>query len=68
MKTLIKDGWMLNPNARVVEAITKRIEMIDGECPCHNPGKTHEERLCPCKEYRENDVCHCGLYIKKDAV
>lgn len=29
-----------------------------------NPGETREDRLCPCKEYRENDICHCTLYVK----
>lgn len=65
MEFFIKEGWKLNPNEKIVNAITKRIKICDGECPCVNPGKTREDRLCPCKEYRENDVCHCQLYIKK---
>jgi ferredoxin-thioredoxin reductase catalytic subunit len=60
-----KEGWDLNPNDKVVNAILKRIQICDGECPCVNPGKTREDRICPCKEYRENDICHCKLYIKK---
>lgn len=60
-----KKGWDLNPNDKVVNAILKRIQICDGECPCANPGETLEDRLCPCKEYRENDICHCQLYIKK---
>ena len=60
-----KDGWILNPNEKVVTAITKRIGACDGECPCSNPGETIKDRLCPCKEYRENDTCHCQLYIKE---
>lgn len=55
----------LNPNDKIVNAILSRAEKNNGECPCHNPGETHEDRLCPCKEYRENDCCHCTLYIKK---
>ena len=66
MKILIKKGWQLNPNEKVVNAITKRIKICNGECPCSNPGKTVEDKICPCKEYRENDICHCQLYIKKD--
>lgn len=65
MQMLIKDGWMLNPNDKIVKAIVNRIRINEGECPCHNPGLTREDRLCPCKEYRENDVCHCQLYIKE---
>ena len=64
----VKEGWQLNPNAKVVNAILKRIDANDGECPCQNPGKTREDRMCPCKEYRENDVCHCTLYVKKDDI
>lgn len=66
MEYYIKDGWRLNPNEKVVAAITKRIVICQGECPCSNPGKTVEDRTCPCKEYRENDVCHCQLYVKEE--
>ena len=61
---LRKKGWILNPNDKIVNAIMKRCELNNFECPCHNPGETHEDRLCSCKEYRENDVCHCNLYVK----
>lgn len=64
MEYFIKPGWQLNPNDKVVKSITKRIAICDGECPCHNPGETVEDRLCPCKEYRDNDICHCNLYVK----
>lgn len=65
-KILRKDGWELNPNDKIVNSILGRIEKNNGECPCVNPGKTLEDRLCPCKEYRENNTCHCGLYVRKE--
>ena len=55
---------MLNPNEKTRNSIIKAIERCDGECPCSNPGKTLEDRLCPCKDYRENNICHCKLYVK----
>lgn len=61
-----KPGWILNPNEKVVNAILKRVEKNDGECPCVNPGETREDRLCPCKSYVEDDYCCCKLYIKSD--
>ena len=64
MEIYRKLGWVLNPNDKVVNSIIKRIEKNNGECPCVNPGETHEDRLCPCKTYRENDKCCCGLYLK----
>lgn len=64
MEYFVKEGWMLNPSDRIVKAITHRLEVTNGECPCHNPGKTRTDRLCPCREYRENDTCHCSLYVK----
>lgn len=60
---LEKEGWQLNPNEKVVNAILKRVEKNDGECPCVNPGETHEDRLCPCKSYVEDDYCCCKLYV-----
>lgn len=62
----IKKGWKLNPNEKIVNSVLKRCEANGGECPCHNPGLTYADRLCPCKDYRENDVCHCTLYVKDE--
>jgi ferredoxin-thioredoxin reductase catalytic subunit len=61
-----KDGWILNPSDKLVNAIIKRVIANDGECPCTNPGLTREDRLCPCQSYRENDKCCCNLYIKEN--
>jgi len=66
IQILRKEGWVLNPDDKVVNAVLKRAEANGGECPCHNPGVTREDRLCPCKEYREKDRCHCTLYIKAE--
>lgn len=63
---LRKPGWMLNPNDKVVNAILKRCEANEGECPCINPGKTKKDRMCPCKSYRDHDKCCCTLYIKSN--
>ena len=64
MEYFIKDGWMLNPNEKIVKGITKAIERNEGKCPC-----VHEEPcddlFCPCSSYRLQDTCCCKLYIKK---
>lgn len=67
IQILRKEGWKLNSNDKTVNAILKRIEINNGECPCNNSGKTREDRLCPCKEYIDNDTCHCTLYVKNEA-
>jgi ferredoxin-thioredoxin reductase catalytic subunit len=59
-----KEGWVLNPNDKLVNAIFKRIEKCEGECPRDNPGETKEDRMCPCRSYIDNDKCCCGLYLK----
>lgn len=56
-----KEGWVLNPNDKVVNAIFKRLEINKGFCPCHN---TEGDTKCPCESYREKDKCHCNLYVK----
>jgi ferredoxin-thioredoxin reductase catalytic subunit len=61
IQILRKNGWVLNPNDKVVNGILKMVERNDGECPCHNESL---DRHCPCSDYREKDVCHCGLYLK----
>ena len=57
-----KEGWVLNPNDKIVNTILKRCEMNNGECPCNNKSV---DKHCPCSDYREKDVCKCNLYIKK---
>lgn len=44
-----------------MNAILKRCEINNGECPCHNES---EDKHCPCTDYKEKDECHCGLYVK----
>lgn len=61
MEFLIKEGWKLNPNEKIVDAIMKRIEVCNGDCPCHNDSY---DKHCPCSDYREKDECHCNLYVK----
>ena len=36
IQILRKEGWVLNPNDKVVNAILKRCEANNGECPCHS--------------------------------
>lgn len=56
-----KNGWVLNPNDKIVNGILKMVEKNGGECPCANDS---EDKHCPCSDYREKDQCHCGLYMK----
>lgn len=62
IKIYRKEGFDLNPNDKIVNSIFKRVENNNGECPCHN---NSIDKKCPCSDYRDNDICHCGLYIKK---
>ena len=62
IQILRKEGWELNPNDKIVNAILKRCEINNGECPCNN---NSEDKKCPCSGYRLEDHCCCGLYIKK---
>lgn len=62
MEILRKDGFILNPNDKIVNAIIKRIETNNGECACYNESK---DKHCPCTDYREKDICHCKLYVLK---
>ena len=55
------EGWILNPNDKVVNGILKMVENNNGECPCQN---NSIDKHCPCSDYREKNLCHCGLYLK----
>ena len=62
VKIYRKEGFDLNPNDKIVNSIFKRVENNNGECPCHN---NSIDKKRPCSDYRDNNICHCGLYIKK---
>lgn len=64
MKYLIKEGWKLNPNEKIVMGIEKGLKRCNGHCPCCNKYKGTDDDICPCKTYREEDYCCCNLYIK----
>lgn len=58
-----KEGFKLNDNDKVVNAILSRCEKNNGVCPCHHSegdGDLH----CPCESYRERNKCVCGLYVQ----
>lgn len=59
---LIKEGWELSKHA---EKIKRMAEKNDGMCPCGSNKLVGEDKMCPCKDYRENDICHCNMYVKK---
>ena len=64
MRILVRPGFKLNPNEKIVKGIIKAIERNEGKCPC-----VHEEPcddpICPCSDYRLKDKCCCQLYIKE---
>jgi len=64
-----KEGWILNPNDKLVNAILKRCEKNDGLCPCHHDTPNYEGKdlHCPCTDYAMQGECACGLYIKEEA-
>ena len=64
MRILVRPGFKLNPNEKIVKGIIKAIERNEGKCPC-----VHEEPcddpICPCSDYRLKNKCCCQLYIKE---
>lgn len=68
MQYEVKPGWHLNPNEKLVAAITKRVEICEGHCPCQNKYAGTDDDICPCKAYREEDHCCCQLYLKDESV
>lgn len=58
-----KDGWDLNPNPKVCDAIIKRINKCGGQCPCDNDSY---DKYCPCSNYILHDHCCCMLYVRKE--
>ena len=59
---LMKAGFILNPDDEFVRNLKKRIKANSGYCPCAIV--KNQDTKCPCKDFREEGECHCGLYIK----
>lgn len=62
IKQVCKEGWEITPNVKTRNAIVKAIKRNGGHCPCYNTG---HDTMCPCSDFREKEICHCGLYVKK---
>lgn len=62
---VVKDGWKLNPDEKIVNAIFRGLARTGGHCPCVHPERIGHDQ-CPCCSYLEHDVCYCNLYIKKN--
>jgi len=55
---------ILNPDTEYVNEVKKKLKENNGYCPCcliQTP-----DTKCRCKEFREDGICRCGLYIVTD--
>lgn len=59
-----KEGFVLNPNDRVVSGILTALVENDGYCPCNQEDVHKENTRCPCINYLTKDKCCCNLYLK----
>jgi ferredoxin-thioredoxin reductase catalytic subunit len=57
---------ILNPDKTVVKAIRNRLIITEGQCPCVQEDEWTQDTICPCKKFREDKECCCGLYVKQD--
>lgn len=64
-KIVRKEGWMLNPDDKIVNNIIRMVGNNGGHCPCKHPERQGHDQ-CPCHEYLANDKCYCKLYIKEE--
>ena len=56
-KLVIKEGWLLQKDAKTLGNILKAILRNNNCCPCQ---KNHPK--CPCSSYINDDTCCCKLY------
>ena len=61
-ENVMRQGFMLNPDSVFVSNLRKRIKQNNKYCP--NKAERVPDNKCPCREFRENGSCDCGLYIK----
>ena len=57
-----KDGDMFNSIDTAREHLLEALLKSGGYCPCQP--KKDRDTMCPCKNYRVNGKCICGLFVK----
>jgi ferredoxin-thioredoxin reductase catalytic subunit len=57
-----KQGDIFNQNQNARAGLLKALLERGGYCPCQ-PNQS-EDTMCPCKNYREDGKCICGLFTK----
>lgn len=56
------EGDMFNPKDGAREQLLTSLLQSGGFCPCQ-PQKDRDT-MCPCKNYRQDGKCICGLFVK----
>lgn len=57
-----QEGDMFNPNDSAREHLLNALLQGGGYCPCQP--KKDRDTMCPCRNYRVDGKCICGLYVK----
>lgn len=66
LELIEKEGYTINPDAKVVNTIINSICKNDGVCITqHDKEPIDYHRQCPCSSYVRDGKCYCKLYIKK---
>lgn len=56
-----KQGDMFNQNQNARAGLLKALLERGGYCPCQP--KKDRDTMCPCKAYREENKCICGMFV-----
>lgn len=59
-KTTIRPATV-NPDERFVLGLKKRLRDNNQYCP--SKLEKNPDNKCPCREYREEGYCACGMYV-----
>lgn len=56
--------FRLTNNKRLLETLRQGFKQNGGYCPCKL--NRNDDNICPCTEFIETGVCHCGLFIVEE--
>jgi ferredoxin-thioredoxin reductase catalytic subunit len=56
--------FKLTENKELLEVLRQGFKEKGGYCPCKL--EDNDDNICPCSEFINEGICHCGFFVEVD--